>query len=172
MANTSNSSPTAQPMARNLALWLILILFFGATSVVRGTDIQPPPGSDVVFSGRPVPKLAGRVTDTADVLKDDERERIEQMLEAYERETFHQIAVLTVPTLAGEDIESYALRVSDEWKLGHKGVDNGILVILAMKDKRMRIELGYGMSKFISDDEAKAVIENQMIPAFKIGDFG
>ena len=159
-------------MLFNLVLWLILVLaFFGAWSLVHAAEVQPTPKIEVVPNVRPVPEPVGRVTDAANVLQADDRTRIESALEQYERETFHQIAVLTVPTLAGEPIESYAPRVLKAWKLGRKGIDNGILLTIAMKDQKILIELGAGMEKYISNDDAAAVIDEHIIPNFKRGDY-
>jgi uncharacterized protein len=164
--------PWASQMFLNLALWLVLVLaLLGARSLLLATDIQPPPNIDAPHNSKPVPRLAGRVTDNAHVLQANDRARIEKMLEKYERETFHQIAVLTVPNLTGEDIEAFSLRVANAWKLGQKGIDNGILVTVAPNDRRVRVELGLGMEKYISDNEAKAVIDNKMIPHFKTADY-
>lgn len=117
------------------------------------------------------PRLQGRVTDIANALSSTERERLAEMLGRYENETSHQIAVLLVPTLAGESIESFSLRVAKSTGLGLKGVDNGVLVTLAMKEREVRIELGSGMEKFISDATAKSIIDDFMVPAFRKGDY-
>jgi uncharacterized protein len=158
----------------NLALWLILVLaFLGAMSLARGAQVQPPPKPkvEIVPNVRPVPERAGRVTDKANVLKADDRARIDKALEQYERETFHPIALLTIPALAGEPIESYSRRVASAWKLGQKGLDDGILLVIAMNDKIVRIELGRGMQKYISNDEAEEIIEEHIIPSFGRGDY-
>jgi uncharacterized protein len=118
-----------------------------------------------------VPRLEGRVTDVANVLSEPDRERLSTLLARYERETSHQIGVLLIPTLAGETIESYSLRVANSWKLGQKGLDNGMLVTVAMKERAVRIELGAGFERFISNATAQAIIGNAMAPAFRRGDY-
>jgi uncharacterized protein len=120
---------------------------------------------------RSIPKLEDRVTDVAKVLSVSDRERLISMLARYESETFHQIAVLTIPTLSGESIESFSLRVANSWGLGQKDLDNGILVILAMSERKVRIELGLGMEKFITNSTAQSIITNSMVPAFRKGDY-
>jgi len=122
--------------------------------------------------GRSVPQLEGRVTDVAKVLSEADRERLSRLLATYERETSHQIAVLLIPTLAGEAIESFSLRVANVWKLGQKGLDNGILVTMAIKERAVRIELGLGIERYISDATAQSIIKNSMVPAFRKGDYG
>ena len=111
------------------------------------------------------------MTDVAKVLSSADRERLSGLLARYERETSHQIGVLLIPTLSGESIESFSLRVANAWKLGLKGLDNGILVTLAMKERFIRIELGSGMEKFISNATAQSIIDNSMVPAFRQGDY-
>lgn len=124
-------------------------------------------GGGVIDSGKmPVPMLKNRVNDTASVLSTEDQERISNLLRDYEKETKHQIAVLIVPTLGDETIESFCLRISNKWGLGRKGIDDGILVCLAMKERRVRIELGIGMNRYISNTEAKAIIDVEMTPAF------
>jgi uncharacterized protein len=114
----------------------------------------------------PVPQLGGRVTDTAQVLSADDRASLSKLLADYERETHHQIAVLTIPTLGAEPIEAFSMRVADAWRLGLRGWNNGILVTLAIRERRCRIELGTGMERYIGDVAAKAVINEQMAPEF------
>jgi len=117
------------------------------------------------------PHLEGHVTDLANVFSVRERERLTEMLSAYEEETSHQLAVLAVPRLSGESIESFSLRVANSAALGRKGVNNGILVILAMEERRVRIELGLGFERYIPDSKAKDIIGTGMVPAFREGDY-
>jgi uncharacterized protein len=117
-----------------------------------------------------VPKLDGWVNDTANVLSDLDRKRLADMLSRYHEETFHQLVVLTVPTVSGEGIESFSVRVANSWQLGYKGLDNGILVTLAMKERTVRVELGKGMERYISDATVKSIIDSSMTPAFAHGD--
>jgi uncharacterized protein len=118
-----------------------------------------------------VPKLSGWVSDTAKVLTEADRERLTKMLSDYHEETHHQIVLLTIATLGGERIEAFSLRTATAWGLGYKNIDNGILVALSMKERKMRIELGKGMERFISDSDAKAILDTDMTPAFSKGDF-
>ena len=91
------------------------------------------------------------MTDNAQILSPETRKSITERLKAHEERTTNQIAVLTVPTLGGVGIEEYAVAVFKEWKLGQKGKDNGILVIVSPKDRRMRIEVGYGLEGTMPD---------------------
>jgi len=124
-----------------------------------------------IASAAEVPFLTGRVTDNADVLSEDTRGSLTALLKAHEDSTGNQIAVLTIPTLDGEGIEEYALRVFEAWKLGQKGKDNGILVVVVPNDRRMRIEVGYGLEGTLTDSLAGSIIRNVMTPRFKEGDY-
>jgi uncharacterized protein len=118
-----------------------------------------------------VPYLTGRVVDAAEVLSPAARERLGAALKAHEDRTTNQVVVLTVPELAGESVEDYATRVFEDWKLGRRDRDNGVLVLVAPSDRRMRIEVGYGLEGTLTDAVAGRIIRNQMTPRFKSGDF-
>lgn len=118
-----------------------------------------------------VPPLRARVTDLADLLPPDAQRSLEQRLAAFERETSHQIAVLTIPSLEGEAIESFSLRAVEAWKLGRADADNGILLLVAARDRRARIEVGYGLVGAVPDIVAKRVLEDVLFPRFRAGDF-
>jgi uncharacterized protein len=128
-------------------------------------------GSSDDSGGIPVPQLTSRVVDKADLLLPSDQERLAKLSQAYEQETGHQIAVLIIPTLGGEAIESFCLRTANTWRLGRKGIDDGILVCLAPNERKVRIELGVGISRYISNADAANIIEDDMTPAFKKGDF-
>ena len=117
------------------------------------------------------PRLEGRVTDKANVLSISDRDRLTKMLERYEQETSHQLAVLVITTLSEESIESFSLRVANAWGLGQKSLNNGILVTLAIKERRVRIGLGLGMEKYITNATAQSIISNAMVPTFRKGDY-
>jgi uncharacterized protein len=119
----------------------------------------------------PVPPLEGRVTDLTATLAPDQRTALETRLASLEAEKGSQIAVLLVPTTQPETIEQYAIRVVDAWKLGRKGIDDGVLVLLARQDRAARIEVGRGLEGVIPDAIANRVVEDVMIPYFKRGDF-
>jgi uncharacterized protein len=118
-----------------------------------------------------VPYLTGRVVDNAEILKPDTRRQVTEALRSHEQQTTNQIAVLTVPTLNGESVEEYAVRVFEQWKLGQKGKDNGVLLVVVPQDRRMRIEVGYGLEGTLTDAHASRIIRNVMTPRFKQGDY-
>jgi len=111
------------------------------------------------------------VTDSAQVLPNADRERLSALLSEFHRRTHHQIAVLTVATLGDQTIESFSLGTARERGLRYRGLDNGILVTLAIKERRVRFELGTGMERYISEADANSIIESEMTPAFSNGDF-
>jgi uncharacterized protein len=119
----------------------------------------------------PVPALEKRVTDLTGTLTPDQRAGLESRLAAFEAEKGSQIAVLLVPTTGPETIEQYAIRVAETWKLGRKGIDDGVLVLLAKQDRAARIEVGRGLEGVIPDAIANRIVEDAMIPFFRQGDF-
>jgi uncharacterized protein len=118
-----------------------------------------------------VPPLKARVTDLTGTLSAQQREALEQTLAEFEKRKGAQIAVLMVPTTQPETIEEYAVRVEEAWKLGRKGVDDSALLVVAKNDRRLRIEVGYGLEGALPDAIAKRIIDNDITPRFKQGDF-
>lgn len=119
----------------------------------------------------PVPALTGRVVDQAGILSGEQRQAISRKLEAFEQSKGSQVAVLVVPTTAGEAIEDFATRVTDQWKLGRAGVDDGVLLVVAMQERRMRIQTGRGVQGTLTDALSKRIIAERMTPLFRAGDF-
>jgi uncharacterized protein len=109
------------------------------------------------------------VNDLADVLPADREARLEERLAAFERETSHQIVLLTVPSLEGDPIEDFSIRVGERWRIGHAGLDNGIIVIVAPKDRQARVEVGYGLEGVVPDAIASRVLRDRMLPEFREG---
>lgn len=118
-----------------------------------------------------IPPLSARVTDTAGVLQAEQKAALESKLAALEQEKGSQIAILIVPTTQPEAIEQYSIRAVESWKLGRKGIDDGLLILVATDDRAMRIEVGYGLEGVIPDAIAKRVIAETMTPFFRQGDF-
>ena len=96
---------------------------------------------------------------------------LESQLAQLERDTGHQVAVLTVPTLDGEDIEGFSIRVAENWKIGKKGYDNGAILVVAIKDRRLRLEVGYGLEGILPDAIAKRVTADYIVPHFRQQDY-
>jgi len=121
---------------------------------------------------RDVPFLTGRVNDTAGMLPVETRERVEVKLAELEKSTGSQVAVLTIASLEGEPLEEYSLKVAQTWKLGRKGVDDGAILLVARDDRKMRIEVGYGLEAKLTDIACKRILDDVVRPAFRDGDFG
>ncbi len=118
-----------------------------------------------------IPPLKARVTDTTGTLSAQNIARLEQKLAAFEQEKGVQVAVLMVQTIQPESIEEYAVRVFEQWKLGRKRVDDGVLLVIAKDDRKLRIEVGYGLEGALNDATAKRIISDDIVPHFKHGDF-
>lgn len=127
--------------------------------------------SGVVQAEVPVPPLKARVTDLTGTLTSGQQTTIESRLAAFEQKKGSQVALLIVPTTQPEAIEQYSIRVVEQWKLGRKGVDDGVLVLLAKNDRTVRIEVGYGLEGALNDATSKRIIDEYIVPKFKQGDF-
>jgi uncharacterized protein len=119
-----------------------------------------------------VPPLSGRVVDQTGTLAASDVASLTQTLRDLETKKGSQIAVLIVPTTDGEAIEQYALRVAEAWKIGRKKIDDGALLVIAKNDRRLRIEVGYGLEGALTDATTKRIIDEDITPKFKAGDFG
>ncbi len=118
-----------------------------------------------------VPRLERRVTDLAELMSAAAVARLEADLERLERETGAQVAVLTVPSLGVVPIEDAAIRVAEAWRLGRAAEDDGVLLLIARDERRIRIEVGYGLEPVLTDAESGRIIDNVLRPAFRAGDF-
>jgi uncharacterized protein len=118
-----------------------------------------------------VPPLVGHVTDQTKTLTPQQLATLEQTLSAFEAQKGSQLAVLIVPTTAPEEIEQFALRVAEQWKLGRKKVDDGAIVVVAKNDRALRIEVGYGLEGALSDITSKRIISETITPRFQQGDY-
>ncbi|MCB9666811.1 MAG: TPM domain-containing protein [Myxococcales bacterium] len=137
---------------------LILTLALFAAAPYPGHALAPP-------------TLKGHVNDLAGLLDDQTRTSLEKQLSAYEAETGHQFALLIVPGLEGDPLEDFSIRVVEQWKLGDKKRDDGLLMLVALKDRKVRIEVGYGLEGAIPDATAKRVIEDFITPSFRGGKY-
>lgn len=144
---------TYRAARRNVARGLLALTLWLLVTVVHATT----------------PLLVARVNDDAHVLGDNAM-TIEEELAQHEQRTGQQVVVLTVPDLGGQTIEAYANDVFAQWKLGHKGVDDGVLIVVAMKEHRMRIEVGYGLEGQLTDLASARIIRERMEPRFATGD--
>jgi uncharacterized protein len=118
-----------------------------------------------------LPALTGRVVDGANIIDPATRDAITQKLAAYEAKSSDQVVVVTVPSLDGEEIEPYSNRLYRAWALGQKQENNGVLLVVAPNDRKVRIEVGYGLEGTLTDLMSKLIIENAITPNFRSGDF-
>jgi uncharacterized protein len=152
--------------ATRVAAWLFAGLLFG---VVLGVSAQTwETGTDGLL---PIPPLAARVTDLTHTLSSAETAALETKLADWEARTSNQLVVLLVPTTQPEPIEAYSIRVAEKWKIGRKGQDNGALFVIAKNDRKMRIEVGYGLEGVLPDVTARRIIAENVAPAFRDGKF-
>jgi len=120
---------------------------------------------------RPIPQLSERVTDQTATLDAQQKQTLDSELAALQQRKNSQIAILLVLSTQPEDIAQYAIRVFDQWKLGRKGVDDGVLLIVAKDDHRMRIEVGRGLEGAIPDAATARILRDYVKPKFREGDF-
>ncbi len=144
--------------ARAVILAFMLCWAFAGATLVALADVAVPP-------------LTGRVVDLTATLSPDQVAALEQKLKAFEDRKGSQLAVLIVPTTQPETIEQYALRVVEQWKLGRKKVDDGALLLIAKNDRKLRIEVGYGLEGALNDATSKRIIDEIITPKFRSGDF-
>lgn len=144
--------------ARAVILAFMLCWAFAGATLVALADVAVPP-------------LTGRVVDLTATLSPDQVAALEQKLKAFDDRKGSQLAVLIVPTTQPETIEQYALRVVEQWKLGRKKVDDGALLLIAKNDRKLRIEVGYGLEGALNDATSKRIIDEIITPKFRSGDF-
>jgi uncharacterized protein len=118
-----------------------------------------------------VPFLSGRVIDETGVLSAESKLSIENKLKEHEKATSNQVVVLIIPSLEGEVLEEYSLKVATTWKLGQKKKDNGVLLLIAKEDRKLRIEVGYGLEGSLTDALCSRIIRKEITPSFKQGNF-
>jgi len=143
-------------MRRLIPHLLLLALLLGLASPAAALDVPP---------------LRSHVTDLAGMISPQVKLRLEQALGEFERSDSTQIAILTIPSLEGENLETFSLKVATTWGLGQKPQDNGALLLVARDERRIRIEVGYGLEGRLTDLLTGRIIDHEMTPRFKSGDF-
>jgi uncharacterized protein len=142
---------------------LFILLLLASTGLAWSQDFVP------------VPALHTRVTDVAGMLKPDEKSRLESVLKEHEERTGNQVAVLLVASTAPESIEQYSIRVADAWKLGRKGIDDGVILMVARDNpaslQRLRIEAGRGVQGSLTDAQSKRILQDVIAPHFRQSDY-
>ncbi len=125
----------------------------------------------VVAFALSVPELSGRVNDYANLVDPGTEARIDTLLAKLEQDTGAQVAVLTIESLQGEQLEDYSLRVAEAWSLGRADEDDGALLLIAKNDRKMRLEVGYGLEPVLSDVLSRRILDQVLRPSFRAGDF-
>ena len=128
--------------------------------------------SSVLAEETKYPGYTGYVNDFADVISPADEAKITAIIQAVERATSAEIAVVTMPTIAPLDIDLYVVKLFERWAIGKKGKDNGLLIILAMEEREWRIETGYGLEGALPDVVCSEIGRKTMVPYFKQGQFG
>ena len=123
------------------------------------------------FADVAIPQLTGRVVDQTGTLSSDDIAALSQRLRDFETRKGSQIAVLIVPTTQPETIEQFSIRVAEAWKIGRKNVDDGAILVVAKNDRHLRIEVGYGLEGVLTDATSRRIIDEDVTPKFKAGDF-
>ncbi|MEP1217340.1 MAG: TPM domain-containing protein [Marinobacter sp.] len=144
-------------LLRRITLFVALNLVFQASAVAQ--------------SSPEFPELTGRVVDQADMLPQQVEANLSQMLEAHEQATTEQVVVVTLPNLQGYAIEDYGYQLGRHWGIGQEGEDNGALLVVAEDERRIRIEVGYGLEGRLTDATSATIINQIITPAFRQGDF-
>jgi uncharacterized protein len=139
------------------ALWLAAVLVLAFAAAATALDF---------------PALSGRIVDQAGLLSPTERQSLDDTLAAHQAQTGNQVVVVTLRSLGGLPIEDYGYQLGRHWGIGEKGKDTGVLLIVAPNERKVRIEVGYGLEGTLTDATARLIIENVIVPAFRSGQFG
>lgn len=165
-------------MAKALFLSLLLLTSCDASAVpplaARSDEAKPCTFEDrrpATGAMAALPQLRGRVTDEANILSDRSEARLTGKLTELEERTSDQLVVVTVASLAGESINSFGLRLGKCWGIGRAELDNGVLLIVAPNDRKVRIEVGVGLEGLLTDERAAAIIEDTLLPRLRQGDY-
>ena len=146
------------PIKRFYRLWVLLFALAGLVSAAEGQLI-------------PIPSPAGYVNDVAGIISASDRNAIANLIESLEQKTTAQIAVVTLKTTRPESVQQYSVRLFDQWKIGQKGKDNGVLLLVAVEDREAWITTGYGLEGALPDVIASKIVRDIMVPFFKEGQY-
>ena len=147
------------------AILLRIIIFAAALNLAAAPVISS------LFGLKIPARPEARVSDWAGIISQGARESLENKLAAFEEKTGNQIAIATFPSLEGESLEDFSIHLAEQWKIGQKGKDNGVIILVFRDDHRMRIEVGYGLEGVLPDAIASEIIRRIMAPRFREGDF-
>jgi uncharacterized protein len=137
--------------------FVVVLLLLGFVISVHALEVPPQP--------------EGRVNDYTSTLTASQIQSLERSLAEFERETTNQIAVLLIPTLGEDSLEDYSIRLAEKWQIGHKDRDNGVILLVVMQDRKIRIEVGYGLEGALPDSLSGDIIRQVIAPRFRQGKF-
>jgi uncharacterized protein len=146
---------------------LVVLIAVGLAVLIGLPAVLPTPA----HAALEFPALTGRVVDDADLLDPGQESTLTAKLKALEDETSDQLVVVTLPSLQGETIEDYGYQLGRHWGIGTKKLDNGVLLIVAPNERKVRIEVGYGLEGKLTDILSHLIVENSILPHFRSGDF-
>jgi uncharacterized protein len=157
------------PIRKSLMCLVAGMMLFAACGGISQDNFKKPEGTG--NSKLEVPRLQDRIMDLAGILKDSEAAELKAKLKQLETDTTAQMAILVIPDLQGDKLEEYSLKVANTWKLGQKDLNNGVLILVAMRNRALRIEVGLGLETVLTDDACKKIIDDDMIPLFRQGEY-
>ena len=152
-------------MGKKSYFWYPLLLIFIVSSIVF--SCFPTHSQELKF-----PRPQGWVSDFADVIPESYQEKISSLVDELKSKTTAEIAVVTVPSLEGETVEMYANKLFKAWGIGDREKDNGVLILLAVRERKIRIETGYGVEGILPDGRVGGIMDQYMVPYLKSGDYG
>jgi uncharacterized protein len=148
----------------------ILKITLGLSFLLAGCGTDPAAEPTGAASTVAAIRLTGRVTDAADIIPPGEEKAISAKLAQLERSTRHQMVVATTPSLGGENIGTFTTRLANVWGVGRKGHNDGVILLIAPNERKVRIAVGYGLQRDLPDDVCREIIEGDILPRFKAGD--
>jgi uncharacterized protein len=140
-----------------------------AATAGNAAQLASPSPAASASSQPQFPALSGRVVDNADLLRPDDEARLTEKLAALEARTTDQVVVVTVPSLGGRTVDEYSDSLGNHWGIGQEGRDNGVIVLVAPNERRTRIAIGYGLESVISNEQARRILDRDLLPAFREG---
>ena len=154
------------------ALQSIRFALVATSAACSGLSAQTACAATVLVEYRAPPAipLAGRVTDAAHILSAAERSALTIKSERLERATQHQMVVVTIPSLGGRDIADFARDLGNSWGIGRKGYDDGVILLVAPHERKVRIAVGYGLEKTLTSSVCQKIIDESILPRFRKGD--
>ncbi|MGF7156431.1 TPM domain-containing protein [Novosphingobium gossypii] len=149
---------------------ILLRTALASALLLAGCNMEPSAEQTSAASSAAVIPRAGLVTDAANIIPPRDMEAITAKLAALERATKHQVVVVTTPSLDGEDIATFTIRLAKAWGVGRAGHNDGVVLLVAPRERQLRITVGYGLEDTLTNEVCRRIIQQQMVPRFKAGD--